>query len=366
VKFKKMIFGSLTLASSLILASCGAGGGSSSAGEEVSINVEEELAAEPSGEQIVLISNNGGQGRQEYVEEVLADEGFNIEFVNVGGADVSARVIAEVENPTTNVVWGPTQFNFDDMIEAGALYEWSPTWVDQIGDFNRENGYSYSYEVQPKMWMANPDEFSEDHLPATVNELYENSDYHGKYTIPSDFGGTTNRAIVASILGQYLDEDGELGVSDEGWEAMQQFIDNGVQTPEGEDKYINMMEGTTPITFDSASIIISTMQDMETESNLMYFENGQPSNVNELGVVKNDNPEVLAESLRLADFLGSAEFMGPFASEFGNIVTNEGATDQMTDASTEIYNNYTEQDLDWDTINNNLDDWIAKIELEMM
>jgi len=252
------------------------------------------------------------------------------------------------------------------MIEAGALYEWSPTWVDQIGDFNRENGYSYSYEVQPKMWMANPDEFSEDHIPATVNELYENSDYQGKYTIPSDFGGTTNRAIVASILGQYLDEDGELGVSDEGWEAMQQFIDNGVQTPEGEDKYINMMEGTTPITFDSASIIISTMQDMETEPNLMYFENGQPSNVNEVGVVKNDNPEVLAESLRLADFLGSAEFMGPFASEFGNIVTNEGATDQMTDASTEIYNNYTEQDLDWDTINSNLDDWIAKIELEMM
>jgi len=347
----------------LLLAACGTDGESADS-ENTEVNVEEALAAEPSGEEVVLVSNNGSNNRDQFILEQTEAAGFNVEYVSLGGADVTARVISEVENPTTNVVWGPTQFNFDDMIEADALYEWTPTWVDAIGDYDRENGYSYAYETQPKLWLENPETVSE--TPATVNDLWENEAFHGQYTIPSNFGGTTNRAIVGSILGQYLDSEGELGVSDEGWEAMQSFLDNGVQTPEGEDNFVRLADGTTPITFDGASNIITNLSNMEFTPEIIYFENGQPSNVNEVGVVNNDDPAVIEESLRLADFLGSAEFIGAFSAEFGNLITNSEAQDQMPEQTVEIAENFTEQELDWDTINANLDEWVAKIELEML
>lgn len=365
---KKWLKVGLVGMTSLTLAACGNGGDKSSdSGDKGSdLDIEAELAKEPTGEKLVLISNNGSNGRSEYVLGKLKEKGFNVEFVELGGGDVTARVISETANPTTNVVWGPTQFNFDDMIAADALLEWKPTWADQVSDFDRQNGISYPYETQPKLWLTNPDEFSEDELPKTVNDLFEDEKFHGKYTIPSDFGGTTNRAIVSSILGQYLDESGELGVSEDGWKAMKAFLDNGVKTPEGEDKYKNMMDGKTPITYDGASNIITNISDLDKKPTIIYFDNGQPSNVNEIGVVKNSNKEVLAESLRLADYLGSAEFIGDFSAKFGNIITNKDAQDKRPELSQEIGNNFKEQDLDWDTINKHLDDWVAKIELEMM
>ncbi|KAA9300148.1 MULTISPECIES: extracellular solute-binding protein [Aerococcus] len=372
MKFNKLMKAGLVLLSTLSVAACGNNSGADTTdsanqnnADSSEINVQEELAKEPSGEKVVLISNNGSDVRTPFIESKLKEKGFNVEFVPLGGGDVTARVIAEVQNPTTNVVWGPTQFNFDDMIEADALYEWTPSWADKVSDYDRQNGKSYPYETQPKLWMANPDEFSEEELPNTVNDLFEEDKFKGKYTIPSDFGGTTNRAIVASILGQYLDENGEIGVSQEGWDAMQKFMDNGVEVPEGEDKYKNMMDGKSPITYDGASNIVTNTSEMDKKPTVIYFENGQPSNVNEIGVVKNDDPEVLAESLRLADYLGSAEFIGDFAAEFGNLVVNADAQDKLREESKEITENYKEQDLDWDTINAHLDEWVAKIELEM-
>lgn len=364
--FKKLFKCGLVGVASLALAACGNGDSGEQSSEAAEIDIAEELAKEPSGEKIVLISNNGSNGRVEYVTNKLSEKGFNVEFVEVGGGEATARVIAETSNPTTNVVWGPTQFNFDDMIEADALLEWEPTWREQIAEFDRGNGISYAYETQPKLWMANPDAYAESELPKTVNDLFENEKYHGLYTIPSDFGGTTNRAIVSSILGQYLDESGELGVSEEGWAAMQSFLDNGVKTPEGEDKFKNMMDGKTPFTYDGAANIITNISDMEKQPTIIYFDNGQASNVNEIGVVKNKDPKKLAESLRLADYLGSAEFIGEFSANFGNIIANKEAQDKRPELSKEIGNKFEEQDLDWDTINEHLDDWIAKIELEML
>lgn len=107
------------------------------------VNFEEALSQEPTGVELVLVTNNDGSGRNEYFEPLLKEAGFNVTVVGLGGADVTARVIAEVENPTTNVVWGPTMFNFDDMIEAGALVEWEPTWKYDVSEYDRGNGYSY-------------------------------------------------------------------------------------------------------------------------------------------------------------------------------------------------------------------------------
>lgn len=328
------------------------------------VDLSAEIDKDPTGEKVVLVTNNGSGGREEFIKEKLSAKGFNVEFVGLGGADGAARVISEVENPTVNVIWGPPQFNFDDMIDAGALAKWEPNWADKVGDYNRENGYSYPYEAQPKLWLANKDEFSEADLPKTINELITDEKYHGKYLVPSNFGGTTNRAIVASILGQYLDESGDLGVSQEGWDLMKAYIDNGVREIEGEDKFVNLNDGKVPIIFEGASNTVANINDGTIDPNIIYFENGQASNTNEIGIVNSSDSAKLAESARLANYLGSAEFLNEYVSEFGNLAVNEEAKGSMVAAAKEMSDKYKDQELDWDTINKNLDDWVAKIELE--
>lgn len=326
------------------------------------IDYKEELSKEPNGKRIVLITNNSSGGRREFSEAILKEKGFNVEWVDVGGSEATARVISEVENPSINVIWGPTQFNFDDMISAGALFEWEPEWANKIGKFNRNNGYSYAYETQPKLWLINPDKVEVE--PKNINDLITNEVYKGKYIVPADFNGTSNRAIAASILGQYLDKNGELGVSDEGWKMMEKFIKNGVVAVKGEDKYLNMMEGDVPIIYESASNAVAIINEKNINPKIVYFDNGQASNVNEIGVIKSSDKEVLAESLRLANYLGSEEFLKQYASKYGNLVVNEDCKPYMMKLSEEILNNFKEQDLDWDYINTKLDDWVAKIQLE--
>ncbi|WP_159548027.1 extracellular solute-binding protein [Streptococcus halichoeri] len=364
MNFKK-VFSKISILSVIFLTACSAGSTEKSDDEKTAkVDVKEALSSKPDGTKIVLASNNGGTERKDYILPVLKEAGFDVEFVDMGGADATARVIAEVENPTINVIWGPTMFNFDDMIKADALIKWEPTWVSDVARYDRKNGYSYPYEVQPKFWLANPDVVNEKNAPKTINELIDSDEFKGKYTIPTQFGGTTNRAIVASILGQYLDENGEEGVSQKGWDLMKKFIKNGTKTPDGEDLYVRMMDNTTPIAFDGASNIVANIKDLDSKPYIMYFENGQPSNNNEIGVVANKDSKVVAESVRLANYLGSSEFMADYASKFGNLVANESIQDKMDPMSAEMYSNFKEQDLDWSKINPLLDKWIAKIELE--
>lgn len=364
VNLKKLLNTVVLTTSALLLMACGNSGAEGNESGEPVVNYEEALTEDPTGTQVILGTNNSGDGREAFLAQKFEEAGFNVEFVPIGGSEITARVIAEVENPTLNVVWGPSDDNFQMMINAGALAPWEPTWLEQVADTHHDNGYSYPYEIQPKLWVANKNQFDEENSPSTVNELYENEEFHGLYTVPTSFGGATNRAIIASILGQYLDEDGELGVAEEGWEAINAFFEHGIRTSEAENDYGNMVSGKTPITFSFASGLYDKSQQFG-DANIIYFENGQPSNVNEIGVVNTNDPEILAESYRLANFIGSAEFMSAVAGENGNIVTNTDAADGMTDIAQEVYDKFTEQDLDWGTINPLMDDWVAKIQLEI-
>lgn len=368
----------LPLALTMFLTACG-GGETKTKGTEAKANTPETkqgsetsgekpweaaLKEKPTGTPVVLVTNNGGAERIEFMTKKFKEKGFNVTVVDLGGAEVTARVIAEKDNPTTNVVWGPSNDLFSQMIDAGALAPFVPDWKEDVKGYGNENGFSWPYEIQPKIWVANPEQYNDSNVPKRVNDLWEKAEYHGKYTVPTKFGGATNRAIIGSILGQYMDESGELGVSEDGWKAIKAFFDYGVRTPEGEKDYKNMVDGKTPICYSYASGLYK-LEKQFGPCRLIFFENGQPDNTNEVGVVKSSDPAVLAESYRLANYIGSAEFIGDFAAENGNIVVNSKAKDKMTPIAKEVIEKYKPQKLDWKKINALMDQWVAKIQLEI-
>lgn len=338
-----------------------------STSETAALNMEEILSQKPTGERIVLLSNNGGEGRDSWLLDRAKEAGFNIEFVSLGAGDITARVISEVNNPTANVVWGPSEDQFNSMIEAGALTEFTPDWADKVEGVSEVNGYSWSYEIQPKVLVCNPETYTADTVPTCYQDLWEKEEFHGKYAVPisANFGGNTVRAVIGGILGQYLDENGELGVSDEGWAAIKSYFDNGYKTPTGEDDFGNMASGKVPITFTFASGLKGKSESFGVTPIIAYSSTGEPSNTNQIGVVACDDRAVLEESIRLANWLGSADLIGPFAEEFGNIVANADAEEYMTPLAKEIKANFHPQEADWAYINLMMDEWIAKIQLEI-
>lgn len=333
--------------------------------KETAVSMDEILSQKPSGEKLVLVTNNSGLGRDAMILEKAQEAGFNIELVGMGAGDITARIISEINNPTVNVVWGPSEDQFNSMIAANALAEFTPTWAEDVAGISTENGYSWPYEIQPKLLVCNPDVYTEETAPKHYRDLWENPEYHGKYAVPVTFDGNTNRAVIGGILAQYLDSEGELGVSDEGWAAIKAYFDNGYKTPKGEDDFGNMASGKVPITFTFASGLKGKMESFGVEPIIAYTEEGEPTNTNQIGVVACKDQAKLEESLRLANWLGSAEFIGEYAAANGNLVANKEVVDKMVPAILEVQKNYKPQDVDWAYVNSMMDDWVAKIQLEI-
>ncbi|WP_018753844.1 ABC transporter substrate-binding protein [Paenibacillus sanguinis] len=324
------------------------------------------LTQKPTGERIVLATNNASDGRDTWLKAKIEEAGFHAEIVPLGGGDITSRVISEASNPTLNVVWGPSDSMFESMVQADALEKWTPEWADKVAGVAEDNGYSWTYEIQPKLLVANPEVYTSDTVPTSYQDLWEKEMYHGKYAVPVDFGGTTNRAIIGGILGQYLDANGELGVSAEGWNAIKQYFAYGYKTPQGENDFQNMASGEVPITFTYASGLKGKMETFNVTPIIIYSATGEPSNANQIGVLKNSNQAKLEESIRLANWLGSAEVIGEYASQYGSMVVNKDATDQMIPLMQEVTKNFKAQQLDWDYVNSMMDEWVAKIQLEYM
>ena len=126
-----------------------------------------------------------------------------------------------------------------------------------------------------------------------------------------------------------------------------------------------MASGAVPITYTFASGLKSKCETFNITPIIAYTEEGEPTNTNQLGVVANKDPEILEESMRFANWLGSAEVIGEYASINGNMVANSDAADKMVPIIREVKENYKPQNVDWAYVNSMMDEWVAKIQLEI-
>lgn len=340
----------------------GAAAGATNASPER--NMADILAQQPTGQPIIVATNNMGDGRDQWLAAAAKEAGFDITLVGLGGGDLTARVIGEVNNPTLNVVWGPADTMFKSMQDAHALEPWKPRWADQIDGSVPRSDYSWSYELQPKLLIANPKLYTSASAPTSYQDLWENPQLQGKYAVPTDFGGTTNRAVIGGILAQYLDPAGELGVSAAGWEAIKQYFAHGYATPKSEKEAQNLVDGKIPISYIYASGLKSFIDTYQIEPLILYSRTGEPTNTNQLGVIRSGNSAAVEESIRFADWLGSAKPMGDYASRYGSLVVNEQAQAQIDPFMQTVLQKTKPQDADWEYVNSMMDQWTAKIQLE--
>lgn len=66
------------------------------------------------------------------------------------------------------------------------------------------------------------------------------------------------------------------------------------------------------------------------------------------------------------NWFGTADFQGKWAEKFNAIPAAPAALEKASPRTKELVNEFKPMDADWDFANDNLSDWLEKIELELM
>ncbi|AIQ11626.1 extracellular solute-binding protein [Paenibacillus durus] len=359
----------LILTLCFLLAACGNGNSSANQGaaspEASTGQAEPQTSQEPVNEKLIVYTNSNSDGRGEWLIDKAKAAGFDIEIVGAGGADLTNRLIAEKNNPIADVAYGLNSMLYEILTQNDVLEPFTPEWVGEIEKgLNDPDGYYHSLVKQAILLVYNPEKFTTETAPKEWTDLWNKAEYKGLYEAPTLLGQVTPRIVVAGILTRYQDPSGEYGISDEGWEQIKKFYDNGVPAVEGEDFYSKLAGGQTPIGALVSGVLASKEKQYGVKSGIVLPEIGVPVIVEQTAIIKGTKKRETAE--RFINWLGSAETQGEFAKEFNAMPANAKAAEQANEDVKKLYASIKTQTMDWAFIAQNIDNWAEKIELEVL
>lgn len=310
---------------------------------------------------LLIYSNSAGEGRGDWLKQRAKKEGFNIEIVEIGGADLANRLLAEKNNTQADLVYGLNTLEYEKLKKDELLLKYEPKWKDEVDmTLGDAEGYYYPIVVQPLVLVYN------NQLTEAPNDWPDlaKPKYKNQYNL-FGLGGGTAKMILSSILVRYADKEGELGVSSEGWELVKQFIQNGHMQAEGEDYIGNVIEGTVPMSQLWGSGVVQNQQERSYEFGIMSPEIGVPYVTEQIAVINGTDKYDLA--VQFADWFGSSDIQAEWSQEFGTIPASPSALEKAPDDVKEFINKVAvPQKMDYKLIAEKVDQWIEKVELEFV
>lgn len=315
--------------------------------------------------ELLIYSNSFGNGRGEWIEEKATEAGFKLTYVDAGGGDTLNRLLAEKAAPQADLTFGLDEAMFFTLSNEDLLVDFEPTWAAEVPEeANIGNGKFYPLVEQRIFMVYNPEFVKEDQVPTNWQDLAENGEL--QYKVPDTMGGGTNQKAALSILLQYIDEAGELGISQEGWDQLAAYFENGYTTPEGEDSKANFADGKVPISFTYSSGIPAAEEEYGFKVEIVNPEQGVVTMREQIGIINKGADADYSVAQEFVDWFGSVEVQKEFATEFGSIPVLPGAQEGMNDRMKGIVETTTPMTIDWAFVNENLSAWIEKIELEIL
>ncbi|MBG9988578.1 extracellular solute-binding protein [Aerococcaceae bacterium DSM 111176] len=317
--------------------------------------------------ELTVYSNALSNGRQEWLDEQAQAAGFQLEFVEGGSGDIYNRLLAEAGDPQADVVFGMDEVNWTTITEEGLVRQYSPAWAaDLPEDALTGDGYFHPTTEERITMYYNSDSVSAEDIPARMEDFGKDENWTEQYRVPVDFGGSTNQKIALSILLQYQDENGELGISEEGWTALGDFLANGYLTAEGEDHVQSYVDGAFPVTYYWSSGVSQAIEEYGANMEPINFEPGVITMREQVGIVEKGDDNDYSAAEEFVEWFGSAEVQGGWAEAHGTWPVNPAAQEQAGDTIRYISENTDVMDVDWDFVRENIDSWVEKIELDLL
>lgn len=346
----------ILLAMVLLISAVGCSGSST---EDSGTTDASDSSSSTEGGSLVIYTNSGSDGRDEWLTKRAAEEGFNVTVVN--GAIVS-RLIAEKNAPIADIIWGLNSFSYEILKDEGVLEAYTPSWADEVTEgLNDEEGYYYATALQAILLCYDSSQLTTA-APTDWTDLWTKSAYTGKYEFATDTGTGTFRCFLAGLLSRYADENGYMGVSDEGWKQVELYYENGVSASSGTDLYAKIADTTSPVIMGQmwSSGVEARDAQYGTTTEYVVPEEGVPFAVEALALVKGSSKT--EEAQRFVEWFGSAEIQAEYAQEFSTLPANESALSGANEFNQEIAL-LKKQDIDWSWVAEHVDDWCEEIEL---
>jgi len=363
---KKKWLTTLTSASALLLLSaCASGDEADTSNDTEEASSDEASSGE--GYEVLVYSNSLAGGRQEWIDEQATEAGFNLQFVEGGGGEIHNRLLAEANSPQADVVFGLDEAMFFELWDEDMLVQFEPEWVGEIpDDANIGDQYFHPLVEQRIFMMYNPEFVSEDEAPSNWQDLSGMEDFEGMYRVPENLDGGTNQKAILSIILQYVDEDGEMGIAQEGWDEVEAYLANGYQTPENEEQLQNFADGSVPISYHFMGGIPNAEQEFGFDAVIINPDQGVITMREQIGIINKGDDYDYSDAQAFIDWFGSADMQAAFVEEFGGLPVNENAVDSAPERIQEIAEATDPMDVDWNFVRENLNQWVEKVELELM
>lgn len=345
----KKLFSKLGLVSlaGLALAGCGNDGGDS-AGSDGSL---------------VVYTNSLDDEKEVWLQEKSEEAGFDVQFVSGGGGEIFNRVMAEVNDPQADVLIGMDEGLFSQLEADSLLVEWEPEWASDIPD-NLKQGGTYYYPWSEQRIFSYVNEGTD--VPESLEAMITDSSLADSFAVPSDLGGSTNQKIVFSVLLQHLDENGELGVSQEGWDLVTQMFENGYIPSEADNTAALLADGTLDVNFGFSGSIPNLEEEFNFTAQPVNPDYGVFSMAEQVGIMNKGDDQDYAKAIEYAEWWGSADVQKQWVEAFGTVPTLDSIQDSVDERISELFEQTDRMEIDWDVVNEYADPWVEKIELDIM
>ena len=316
---------------------------------------------------LTVYTNSGSSGRADWLVERAAQDGYNLVIVEEGASAVQQRLINEGSATPCDVVFGLNAIIWNDLISRGIIEAIdAPSWASEVSEgLNDPNGYYYAIVKQDILLAYDKNQVSEEEAPKDWPDLWENEAFWGKYESQIKLTGGTTRNVLAGILTRYADPEGELGISDEGWAAVEAFFAHGTPVEDGVDLYAQIANPDSPVLMGQMWSSGADQYDEMYGTSTGYCtpEVGVPYAVEGVALVStSQNKE---EAKRFIEWFGSAQIQGEWSEQFKTMPANELAADKAP-ASQVAMCSIPAQDIDWALVSANIEAWCEKIMLEYM
>lgn len=325
---------------------------------------EESKTTEEAGEKkLVIYSPQADKDRGEwFLTKCKEATGIDVEFLNTGGGELEERLIAEKQNPQADVVFGLGQLAMNNLKAKDVLEPYVPAWADGLEEvYKDKDGAFHCFWQTPIVIGYNTDFIKAEEAPKSWLDL-DKPEYKEMFTIGS-LKSQTTRSIIAGILWNYYDEaTGE--ITQEGWDKLTGIYANTQTLPSGSDAWQMVKEGKTPLVLNWFGGVKSNTAKNEIPIDYVVPENGTPIVSEGIGIVKgSDDIEVAKE---FVEWFGSPEVMAEYANTFGQAPAHPEAIALCNDEIKADATKFKAQNINWEVASQQMNDWLTKIELEVM
>lgn len=316
------------------------------------------------GTTITVYTNSGSDGRGDWLIERAEEDGFSLQLVQADGIDIQNRLVAEKESPIADVIFGLNSISWEALKNVDVLTDYVPVWAEEVVDgLNDPEGYYHATVRQGIFLVYDANQVVDSDAPTDWIDLWTKDEFKETYEYKTSLSGSTNQVVLSSILTRYADPEGDLGISDEGWEQIDQYYQNGVPSEEGVDVYALIGDHDNPVQFGQiwSSGIAARDEQYGTDTHYVVPEIGVPFTAEAVALVKGSKNE--EEAKRFIDWFGSAQIQGEWAQEFSTLPANKNAVEMANEFNQEIAK-LPVQDVDNALAAEYMDAWCEKMELE--